>query len=272
MSGDVAIKLAARPQTWYWLLPPDANGQVETSDKTVSLKELDFRVSEAAHEPLPPGVFRAVATVDEACGRRDGNSAVGDDKPTSPDATDIAIPAELLSGIEDNTIGVRRAEVDAYLTMLDKARRLPEDELTSHADDDVAFTVVMLQPDDYRGQTRQRHRTVASTDGISRHAPTIAASIGSTKAGCSPRIPATTPGGLSARGYRRGCRSARRSNRSRFASSAISSSGWDTPRREGQHVAPTLLAGSFDVLPVPVRRGAADAGRVAQLDARLRRR
>jgi hypothetical protein len=159
----VAIQLAARPSSWYWLLPP---GETQTASpaedfsRQVPLEELDFRVREEPREPLPPDVFRAVAdensppaeteapAVGQAAGSEQEARAPGEEDGTAVDAfagEDVSIPPVALADIEDNTIGVRRAEVDAYHQMLATIRRLPDEVRQQHVDTDVAFTVIMLR-------------------------------------------------------------------------------------------------------------------------------
>ena len=149
----VAIKLAAQPSSWHWLLPPDGDmGATPTAaaDTPVTLKELDFRVKSSDTEPLPPDVFRSAASVDAVTREEEIEQAgdISDHEGT----LDVHIPEEFLAPIEDNTFGVRRAELDAYHDMLDRVRRLPETVVEQAADDGVAFTVIMLQSDDYRGK------------------------------------------------------------------------------------------------------------------------
>src|SRR5690606_26017481 len=153
----VAIQLAARPSSWYWLLPPEPTQTAlsgQDSKRQAPLEELDFRVREEVREPLPPDVFRAVA--DEASpaegtaaavpatdrDRHQPPKGVDGESQTAPVAVDPGILPALLAGIEDNTLGVRRVEVDAYHQMLATVHRLPDDVRRQEADTDVAFTVI----------------------------------------------------------------------------------------------------------------------------------
>jgi hypothetical protein len=267
----VAIQLAARPSSWYWLLPPDASQSASPSEESarqVPLEELDFRVREEAREPLPPDVFRAVALEDsqegssdadvvdssagQAAGREHAEGGSGGDTVINAFAAeDLSIPPIALAGIEDNTVGIRRAEVDVYHQMLATVRRLPEDLRRQHSDRDVAFTVIMLQPDEYRG------RLVGITGELHRLSklPVMENDVGidqlyegwmytedsgnnpwqfvctSLPEGGDPKV-LSLPRRIRVEGYF--------FKRTGYAS------------RGGQHVAPTLLARSFELLPPPI--------------------
>jgi hypothetical protein len=62
------------------------------------------------------------------------------------------IDKSLLASVTDNTFGVTAAEKVAYDTLLAKARDLPLIELERNARTDVAFAVLMLEADRYRGE------------------------------------------------------------------------------------------------------------------------
>jgi hypothetical protein len=136
----VAVQWAARPGSWSWLVPP----QSSVEDSTGSLKDLDFRVRDMPEGPLPPGTFRAVL-------RDDTTQTVSESPAAISESPSVGIPAELLEPIEDNTFGLRRKEAAAFETMLSRVQTLPEETIARHAREDVAFTVLMLYPEEYRG-------------------------------------------------------------------------------------------------------------------------
>lgn len=137
------------------------------------------------------------------------------------------------------------------MLMLDRVRHLPESALNTLAADDVAFTVIMLQPEDYRGRlisvTGWLHRiteypVMTNDRGIDAlyEGWLFTGDSGNNpwRFLCSER-PLTVPLGeemepvkVRVVGYF-------------FKRMGYASQG-------GQHVAPTLLAHSFEVLPVPV--------------------
>ena len=135
----VAINLAAKPGSWHWLVPPE-----QATDHTAPpLEELDFRVESTPTSTLRDDAFRVVETEET-----DDTASDEFDR----DAVDIEIPSDVLEPIEDNTVGLRRAESPAYRMMLSRIDGLPDDLIARSGRDDVAFTVLMLQSDDYRGQ------------------------------------------------------------------------------------------------------------------------
>ncbi|MGD9856045.1 MAG: hypothetical protein AB7U20_13965 [Planctomycetaceae bacterium] len=138
-----AAMWAARPSSWYWLAPPTAGAG--NASPIPALDEIDFRVQSSPHDPLGPDTFRAVAVPND-----EDPPVPPDDRSNAPAA--VEIPAELLAAIEDNTLGLRRKESDAYHWMLSQIDRLPESTAAAQARSDVAFTVLMLEPDQYRGR------------------------------------------------------------------------------------------------------------------------
>ncbi len=138
----VAVNWSARPSSWHWLVPPDSRPSVQAP----SLKEIDFRVQSQQREPLGPDMFRAVAVTE-----KDEPQAFVADSADVPADVPADIAAEVLAPIVDNTLGLRRKEADAYHLMLSRIHDLPEETAAALARDDVAFTVLMLHPDEYRG-------------------------------------------------------------------------------------------------------------------------
>jgi hypothetical protein len=138
----VAIDLAANPQNWNWLFNPGGAGGRNAAHAPV-LDEVDFRVKESDHEPLPPGVFLAEAETD---------ADVVPEAGAAPVANRTALPAELFENVEDNRLGPLRREQPAIDHIVARLRELSQAELEAAARDDVAFTVLMLHSDDYRGK------------------------------------------------------------------------------------------------------------------------
>lgn len=135
----VAINLAAKPSSWHWLVPPEQ----QTKPAAPPLEELDFRVQTPPNNSLRDDAFRVVEA-DEV----DNTAANAPDLVTN----EVEIPADVMELIEDNTVGLRRAESPAYRMMLSRVDALPDDLIARSGRDDVAFTVLMLQSDDYRGR------------------------------------------------------------------------------------------------------------------------
>lgn len=137
-----AVKWASGPDSWRWLAPPPAPG----GSPSHTLDEFDFRVHSPPRRPVAPDTFRAVAAV--TIGEE---SAPGED--AHREASELpGFPQELLETIEDNSFGLRRREAAAYHRMLLRIDELPDATAAAHARDDVAYTVLMLEPDVYRGR------------------------------------------------------------------------------------------------------------------------
>ncbi len=134
-----AIKYAAQPSAWHWLVPPES----EQARMAPRLEEIDFRVSSQNHTTLAADAFRVVETLDH--GDVDGEES----ESTS---VEVDVASDVLSLIEDNTVGLRRKELEAYELMLSRIDGLSDDERSKVAQDDIAFTVLMLQSEDYRGR------------------------------------------------------------------------------------------------------------------------
>ena len=63
----------------------------------------------------------------------------------------IAIPAEWLAGVQDNTLGVRKDEADHFFRILARARDLPAADLERAARRDVQHINLMSETERYRG-------------------------------------------------------------------------------------------------------------------------
>lgn len=132
---------ASRPSSWHWLVPPDRPAPH-------TLNEIDFRVQSSPPGSLPPGAFRVVGDNEDVGAHphsTDGHGGVD----SSSIRKDVLLP------IEDNTLGLRRSELDAYQVALERADRLTRELEESGGRRDVAFTVLMLEPDNHRGQLIQ---------------------------------------------------------------------------------------------------------------------
>jgi len=76
-------------------------------------------------------------------------SSVSPTDNTAPQAT--AVDPELLKSVKDDTVGVRSSETDAYYTLLANAPIVPRDGDKSSVGQYVSFSVLMAEPDHYRG-------------------------------------------------------------------------------------------------------------------------
>lgn len=154
----ILFQQVRKPENWHWF---SALTEGSSPNAAPSLDEVDFRVRQgnAAREA---DELRVELAAGEQSPAREGDA-------TSD--TDIRVPEELLEEIEDNRLGALRREQPALEFMLQKARELPEEQLAAAAEQDVAFTVLMLQPEQYRGRIIRLQGTLRRYGLLPRRAP-----------------------------------------------------------------------------------------------------
>ena len=144
----VGMNVAADPDTWAWMFPEE--GKDEVAERVPSIEEVDFGVKMEESDAMPPGVFRSEVSTEPLAERE-----VADEprpEPAAPaDCRDVRVDREQIDHVRDDTLGVRRAEADAFYATLAKARDIPADCLAEAARDDVAFAVLMTNSDEFRG-------------------------------------------------------------------------------------------------------------------------
>lgn len=141
----LAIQWAANPAHWRWFteLGDGQNAQsVEGEKPPPALDEIEFHALHDDREPLPPGVFRAEFEPE--------TESSGVELPDGFDPT--ALPSGLLADAPDNQLNLLRAEQPVLTFVIDRARQLDQQDIDAAAIDNVAFTVLMTRPDDYRGR------------------------------------------------------------------------------------------------------------------------
>ena len=135
----MAIQIAADPATWSWLFPnPDGDNPARNEEADVS-----FDVALDSAPPLRPDEF-----VSEPEPIRGGAESADSSIPSSHE--------ELIAGIdwnaiEDNTLGLRPAEVRISWELLGRLRQTPTNQLAQFAQPAPTFGAVMLEPAHYRG-------------------------------------------------------------------------------------------------------------------------
>jgi hypothetical protein len=110
----VAIERASQPSSWYWLTGPPRPTAGSTTQPGPD------------HDPARPPT------------------------PTPEIRAAVAIPAEDLAAITDDSVGLRSEEIGPYHRILARARDLPNRYLESVASD-TAFPVLLRQPEQFRG-------------------------------------------------------------------------------------------------------------------------
>ncbi len=147
----IAIKLAAKPSSWYWLTKPQEDAKAVTGSMLgKSNQTIDFKVRIPGENQLMPGEFIVPKKTRDT---KQENESTAVKRVEKYDLRSIAsIDAEILESVKDNTLGVRVHELDAQFYVLAKARDTSLADLERAARDDVTFTILMLEPQRFRGK------------------------------------------------------------------------------------------------------------------------
>ncbi len=161
----IAIKVSSNPEFWTGMFPDQA---VQQSSQPVqdrlTLKDVDFNVQLEDVSELAPGEFLSrIQTAQPASASRtserpknDSSGAVeigaAGDGLSALNLSALKIDERTLGSIQDNSLGIRRGESDAYYSILARARDLPQSRLEKVAERNVAFAVLMVHPEHYRGR------------------------------------------------------------------------------------------------------------------------
>jgi hypothetical protein len=115
---------ASQPQSQQYVSPDDFHVTEETPSV---LKDDEVRIvpRKAAREELP-------------------DDDVEDDL--------VGINPSWLTAVEDNTVGIRQDEADAFYQILEKAQSTPLKELQAHSEREALFVNLMTSPAKYRGR------------------------------------------------------------------------------------------------------------------------
>ncbi len=158
----IGMRLAARPQSWYWLTgEPTKSESGESTSASDTDEQIDFRIRIDDPESLPPGVFRSELPhpedSDQSGDQNESATAIETDDSDPPDETShtaemITIDTRLLDDVKDNTLGIRRSESDAYFAVLAHVRDSDPTALRQAAQEDLAFKVLMLDSERLRGE------------------------------------------------------------------------------------------------------------------------
>jgi len=152
------VTWAARPESWYWLLPPD-NETAQNNparNKTVSPKTSNKNsVDVGAISTDPPPQDSPLQKTDE---EKTATKTVG--KPTTEEKIENGsalpatadLPAKWLEVINDQVMGLRVNESDTYYRVLAHISRLDDRFLKKHTRKDVLYVNLLRNPDLYRGK------------------------------------------------------------------------------------------------------------------------
>ncbi|MCA8982744.1 MAG: hypothetical protein R3C12_02350 [Planctomycetaceae bacterium] len=143
----LAVTWAARPESWYWLIPPD--NDTATNDPapvpSADSGSLEPRIVSGEERDGTPPAFDspgARETDKESVGRR---STLPD-----PDAS-RRVPREWIEKVDDNTLGIRAEEASGYYRILAHVSRLDEEFLRKQSRRDVLHVNLIRDPEMYRG-------------------------------------------------------------------------------------------------------------------------
>jgi hypothetical protein len=134
-----AIRASGKPENWRWFF--ELSGQPVAQDQP-RLQELDFKVRTDGGS-LPPDVFRS---------EMEPAAATADVPAVSPAVSPTDLPPGLLDHVRDNHLGNLRAEQPAIETVINTVRNLTPQQMEAAAERDVAFTVLMVNAEQYRGR------------------------------------------------------------------------------------------------------------------------
>jgi len=150
----IAMKVVAKPSFWSWMFPGEHSA--------------DQISSEAVHDPGVGSEKLKTPLVQPSAAPPQDNAATASTNSTNsePRATGLADPArgspadlskettvdaKSLAPIEDDTLGIRENEADAFYAVLAKVRRISLSDLETAARADATYTTLMTAPEQFRG-------------------------------------------------------------------------------------------------------------------------
>ena len=139
----MAIDIASRPSSWYWLTGIPA-GEGQSDERSSADEKISFKPK--SNRDLPPGVIRVVEPETQTDSPQEDENV--DDGPLP----DWAVTPEQIATIDDNSVGLRNSERDLYYELLGRTRDLPADTLEKNARSDVSFTVLMNESTHFLGE------------------------------------------------------------------------------------------------------------------------
>ncbi len=142
----MGVSWAARPQSWYWLLPPgNETAQNEPVRNETESSKKHFVDVGAINTDSPGQKNDAVKTVSNTAS--DKRKEADSKKSASSD-----LPAEWLESINDQVMGLRANESDTYYRVLSHISRLDDRYLKKHARKDVLYVNLLRNPELFRGK------------------------------------------------------------------------------------------------------------------------
>lgn len=148
----LAMQAVARPGMWSWMFSEETQPAEESSAPQKTAGDVDFSVR-FDDRALDDDEFLAQADGSEADGAlasTHGNPASPVGSPAEPRR--VEIDREILRDIQDDYIGLRAAEADAYFHILSRAAALDQPALERASAGTVDFAVLMDDPERFRGR------------------------------------------------------------------------------------------------------------------------
>ncbi len=149
----MGVAWAARPESWYWLVPPDnetvRNAPVQNRTDSSSSKK---------GQPVDVGAIDASDNTQGTASKGPETETVGKREPEAENATEplspatADLPSKWLEVIDDQAMGLRVSEADTYYRVLAHVSRLDDRFLEKHSRTDVLYVNLLRNPDLYRGK------------------------------------------------------------------------------------------------------------------------
>ena len=167
----VCMQLAADPGMWAWMFP---KSDEETAKEETPKKKVDYGIKFDEESPLPPDAFRsrpepkrkhgpAVAQASPERLLRQANNA---ELVTTVGDYVVEIDPEIFAEVSDDWLEIRRREAPAFYTVLAKAKEIPLKFLEDAGDDEVDYTVLMTDSEQFRGRPISVEGTIRRIDKI----------------------------------------------------------------------------------------------------------
>jgi len=150
-----AVSWAARPESWYWLLPPDN----ETAQNRPARNE-EAKPKASNRHFVDVGAIDTDSTKPTDSGKEEPVDRTSDNKVVphnkteahSANSSSADLPAQWLKPISDQVMGLRAVEADTYYRILAHISRLDDRYLKKQTRNDVLYVNMLRNPDLYRGK------------------------------------------------------------------------------------------------------------------------
>jgi hypothetical protein len=150
----IAMKVVAKPGFWSWMFP-EQHAADQISSETTTEPGVD---SEALRTPLvqPVAVLpqdNAATTSTNSTNSETHATGIADSarRIRGELTNEFAVDTISLALIQDDTLGIRENEADAFYALLAKVRRISLSDLEASARADATYTALLTAPEQFRG-------------------------------------------------------------------------------------------------------------------------